>query len=84
MSKLTLIALLLIFSSAYAVQYSYTQIKICIGTECGTGVYQYVYENQFQCYDIGETDEYEICKYGEKNYFCLKMGEKNKQCVVIE
>ena len=83
MNKIT-IALLLILCSAYAVQFSYSQIQICIGIDCMFGEYKYVYTDQFQCYEIGEEDGYEICKYGIKNYFCLVMGDKNKQCVVIE
>ena len=84
MRKITIIALLLLFSSAYAIQYSYSQIQICVGANCGAGIYHYVYTDQFQCYTVGESDGYEICKYGAKNYFCVAMGEKNKQCVVIE
>jgi len=80
----TMIALLLILCSAISMQYSYSTISICIGTTCGEPIYLYAYTDYFQCYDVGESDGYEICRYGEKSYFCVAMGDKNKQCVVIE
>ena len=78
--KKTIIALLLILSSAFSV-YSYSPVLACVNCHASTTTVT-IYAPSFNCYDIGEG-QYQVCSYGDAKYFCLKTRSVNNQCVQI-
>ena len=82
-----LIALLLLFSSAMAVEFSYSQALIC-SNEGGFNSYcmpamatETIYADQFRCINL--ENGYEICLMDNETYFCIDTANGEKECIKL-